>query len=162
MVSSEHAYPDGSICMTNPAADPDPDRLAGFVIYKNTAPFERELCDINYLASSFRQDEQIHLSLKSTTSSLLPQKTQVISCFFMIIESPSTYISSGSRSEIPIVRRNSIGRTIRPSSSTFLTIPVDFITKSLHQHRIQQFSVTFLVILKDGRLNVNKHKENNL
>ena len=35
-------------------------------------------------------------------------------------------ISSGSRSEISSVRRSSTGRTMRPNSSTLLTIPVAF------------------------------------
>ena len=59
--------------------------------------------------------------------SVLPQNTQAGEYFRRIIVSFSVNISSGSFSPIPSVRLISMGSTIRPSSSTFLTIPVDFI-----------------------------------
>ena len=59
----------------------------------------------------------------------LSQKIQVGRYFFRTTEEPSTKISMVSRSPMSRVRRNSIGSTIRPSSSILLTIPVDFIVR---------------------------------
>ena len=53
-----------------------------------------------------------------------PQKTQLGLNFFNRMTSPLTKISSWSRSLISRVLLSSLGKTIRPNSSTLRTIPV--------------------------------------
>ena len=67
-----------------------------------------------------------NLSLKEIKFFELPQNMQFGSYFFRIIDEPSTYISKGSFSAISNLFLISLGITILPNSSTFLTIPVDF------------------------------------
>src|SRR5690625_3421468 len=62
----------------------------------------------------------------------------------IMIRSSSLYTSSGSLMSISKIRRSSIGRTTRPSSSTFLTMPVDFIIN------------TYLSFLYDSSLKIHK------
>ena len=54
------------------------------------------------------------------------QNTQDGSYFFKMMRSSSVIISNESLIWMSMTLLNSIGRTIRPNSSTFLTIPVDF------------------------------------
>ena len=77
-----------------------------------------------YVTSSSIHFLQSVLFLKLSTSFVSPQNKHPVSCFAKIILSPSTKISTGSLTLIPIVLLSSMGTTIRPSSSTFLTIPV--------------------------------------
>lgn len=81
---------------------------------------------LGILLSLFRQAPQILLLLKTTTSSELEQNVHWGSYFLRTTFSPSVKISKESLGAISRCLRNSIGRTILPSSSTFLTIPVDF------------------------------------
>lgn len=71
---------------------------------------------------------QTLLLLSITLSEAFPQKMQQGSYFLSMILSSSTKISSGSLALMSKVLRISIGRTILPSSSILLTIPVDFIS----------------------------------
>lgn len=77
-----------------------------------------------------KQSRQTVFPLKCMTCDALPQKMQEGEYFWSTIPSPSTNISSGVPTSISIVLRNSFGRTIRPSSSTFRVIPVAFIFSS--------------------------------
>jgi len=85
----------------------------------------------NYIVQAFSCKAVIHspqtiFPLNLLTFVTLPQKVQAGSYFLRIIFSPSTNISKGSFTSIPRVRLNSIGKTMRPRVSTFLTIPVAF------------------------------------
>ncbi len=55
-----------------------------------------------------------------------PQKTHPGASFRNTMASPSTEISMASPDWMPWSRRSSIGKTMRPRSSTFLAIPVSF------------------------------------
>lgn len=69
---------------------------------------------------------QMHLPLNSSRFSLEEQNTQDGSYFFKMMRSSSVIISNESLIWISMTLLNSIGRTIRPNSSTFLTIPGRF------------------------------------
>ena len=71
---------------------------------------------------------QIFLPRNADISLLPSQNTQPTWARRSTMPSPSTLISIVSRSPISSARRISIGTTIRPSSSTRRTIPVDFMS----------------------------------
>ena len=74
----------------------------------------------------WRQSGQIYLPWNCTRCPVLPQKAQVVECFFRMMWSPSTWISTGSWTLMSKARRISAGRTMRPRSSILRTMPVDF------------------------------------
>ena len=83
--------------------------------------------------SSSRHARQTLLPLNSETSSSLSQKRQEVEHLVRMILLPSTYISIGSELFISSFFLISFGITILPSSSMFLTMPVDFIMLSFHR-----------------------------
>ena len=97
------------------------------IFHSGNRSFGLSVFQPSIFCSSARQFRQMRLSLYRTTSSASPQNRQEGSYFFRITLSFSTKISTpspGSSSSLLLV---SIGSTIRPSSSTFRTIPNDFI-----------------------------------
>ena len=111
---------------------------------------ERVFCckDQSYsFLSSATQSAQMFLFLMRFMSLVPPQKMHAGVYFFRMMHSSSTKISSGSLISISSVRLSSIGSTILPSSSTFLTIPVAFIASPsfiLRLHRPLQWFPSFL------------------
>ena len=78
----------------------------------------------------------MHFPLYERTASEEPQKIQKGEYFFRIILLLSVKISSESHTLMSITRLNSFGITIRPNSSTLLTIPVAFIIFSPYTNPI--------------------------
>jgi len=96
----------------------------------------------------------MNLFLKITILFSQPQNTQAFLHLVKIILSPSTKISRGSLIPIPKVRRISIGMTILPSSSTFLTIPVAFNFFSLHFLTVNV--INYMVVKNVSQVNWRK------
>ena len=81
---------------------------------------------LSVFLSSARHLSQMILPLKREALSILPQNIQAGSYFLRTIVSSLTKISTASRLARERFFRISMGKTILPSSSILLTIPVDF------------------------------------
>ncbi|GAT41116.1 transition state regulator Abh [Listeria monocytogenes] len=96
--------------------------------FYNVSPKRRLISSINSAAPSLLSVNLPSTNfLLSTENSPVTSQTKPAEYFFNTIASSSVNISKGSFTFRFIVLLISIGITTRPSSSIFLTIPVDFI-----------------------------------